>query len=171
MRMLLGVALMVATSTAGLATDKCLQGSSQLGDQRALATVRTSFDSACPCASFTGAPGLDKHAYRTCAKGVVDAAVANATLRSPCKGTAGRMYKKATCGTVGMAACARLKPTSHEPHTCAVKAPSHCQSSTRYAETACAGETYCSDVVDGTASTCHDTQAFGPYVPGVRVIT
>src|SRR6185369_2678714 len=35
----------------------------------------------------------------------------------------------------------------------------------------CAGATYCSDVVDRTASTCVDTQGFGPYVPGVRVIT
>ncbi len=164
--------LMVLGVPAGAwAASDCLLGANLLGDQRALASVRAATEAACPCASYPGAPGLDRGAYRACARVVVDGALAATTLRSSCGSIAKRTYKRATCGVPTQVACARFKPGASAPHSCRVKKPASCVSKPAFTERVCGGETHCADVIDRTASTCVATHETGPYTPGVRVVT
>src|SRR5262249_54311276 len=139
---------------AVFADDACLTGSSLLGDQRTLAAVHDGTESACPCASFTGTPGLDRKAYRICARTVVDAALNGGTLRAPCKRTAATTYKGVACGVPGQAPCGRFKPGAGTPLSCRIKPPAKCHGSAAYAEHSCGAQTHCADVIDWTASTC-----------------
>src|SRR5262245_30761810 len=103
--------------TAGPTDARCLTGFWLLGDQRALVAWRTAVETACPCAGYNGAPGLDRQAYRRCALGVLRATVASGGLRSACGNTARRIYRGATCGT-DRVACGQLKPSSRSPVRC-----------------------------------------------------
>jgi predicted dienelactone hydrolase len=165
---LVTVALALSWSPAR-ATDKCLTGASTLADQRALVTLRTATETACPCANFTGAPGLTASAYQKCARTVLNNAVTAGDLRKECKQTATKINKGAVCGTTKVA-CGRFAPKAKTPLSCRVKKASSCKDAKKYEENACSAETHCADVVDWTASTCVDVRSNGPFAAGVRVV-
>jgi len=167
----LALALLWVAGGRAAAQDACLTGASTLGDQRQLAALRQSIETACPCASFTGAPGANRGAYRSCAKARLEAALAGSTLRTECKRTGERLYKLATCGTDKIA-CGRFRESStQEPVSCRIHKITRCADRARYEENACSDETHCADVVDWTAGTCIDPRAKGPFETGARHIT
>ncbi len=167
--MLAGLALL-ALASAARAQDDCLSGSSTLTDQRALATWRSAVEASCACASYTGGPGLDRRAYRRCAKGVLDTSLANAALRTECRKTARAIYRGATCGTDRIA-CGQFKPASRKPVRCRVLGAGKCISKPSIEKHACSAQTQCADVVDWTAGTCEDVRAPGPFAAGYTIIT
>ncbi|HVO28060.1 MAG TPA: hypothetical protein VMW56_31020 [Candidatus Margulisiibacteriota bacterium] len=162
------VALVVALSPAR-AADKCLTGASTLGDQRALASLRSATEAACPCASFTGAPGFAASAYQRCARTALINALAAGDLRAQCKQTATTINKGAVCGSQKVA-CGRFTPKAKTPLSCRLKKLSSCTDAKKYEENACTAQTHCADVVDWTASTCVDVRENGDFAAGVRVV-
>ncbi len=166
------VAVVVGTFAlpAGAAQDKCLTGASTLSDQRAIASLRTATETACPCASFTGAPGATAGAYQKCARTVLNNAVKAGDLRQQCKTTASTINKGATCGSTKVT-CGRYTPKAKAPLSCRLKSTASCKDAKSFEENACTAQTHCADVVDWTASTCTDVRADGSFVAGVRVIT
>lgn len=147
------------------AQDACLTGSSTLADQRSLAALRASLESACPCASFTR-----RTAYQRCARGAIKAALDAGQLRPECEAQARLLRRGATCGSTKVA-CGRFSPGAESPLTCAVKPASRCSDRRRYEENVCTGQSYCADVVDWTATTCTDVRVRYPFEAGVRVLT
>lgn len=147
------------------ADDACLTGTSTLGDQRAIATLRTDIDTVCPCATASSRSG-----YRRCGKILIGSSVVGFTLRAACEATAKKIVKGATCGTT-RATCGRVQPAAATPVSCRVKTAAACTDRPKYDQTSCAAETHCADVVDWTAGTCSDVRARGPYEAGVRTIT
>jgi dienelactone hydrolase len=163
---------LLLTAGAAAAQDRCLTGASTVDDQRDLAALRVALDAACPGASFDGAPGNDRSAYRRCAREARDAALASGGLRKQCRMVATRGYFDTTCGTMGKVACGRVTPGARKrPVTCAVKPADRCASRARFTETPCTAETHCSDVVDWTAGTCVDVRDRLPFQAGVRNVT
>jgi dienelactone hydrolase len=153
------------------ADEACLTGGSTLGDQRDLASLAAAIETACPCASFTGGPGLDRKAYRRCAKEERDLAAAGGHLRAKCRSAATRDYSEATCGTA-LVACGRVTPSSAKrPLGCKVEAATKCADGKKSEANVCGNETHCSDVLDFTASTCVDMRDNGPFGVGAMVIT
>ena len=114
---ILAIALAFAATAA--AQDDCLTGDSTLGDQRALAALRTSTEANCPCASFIGARG--RRDYRRCARLETNAAIDAATLRRECLRTARAIYKGAVCGT-NRVTCGGIK-TADGSLRCRLAAP------------------------------------------------
>src|SRR5512144_2210302 len=167
-RVLALLAVLTALSPAA-AQDKCLTGASTLSDQRALVSVRTATETACPCASFTGAAGSTARAYQKCAGTVLNDAVTAGDLRKECKKTAKSINKGAVCGSTKVA-CGRFTPKAKTPLSCRLKKASSCKDGKKYEENACTEQTHCADVVDWTASTCVDVRANGSFAPGVRVV-
>ncbi len=149
----------------GRADDACLTGASMLGDQRGMATARANLETTCPCAA-----AKSRSTFRRCGKGVLAAAVGDATLRAACEKTAKRTIKTASCGTQQVP-CGRVQPAADVVASCKVRRASTCTDRTRFEQTACSDATYCADVVDWTAGTCSDVRAPGPYGVGARVIT
>jgi len=168
LRVLALLGVLTALSPA-VAQDKCLTGASTLSDQRALVSLRTATETACPCASFTGAPGLTARTYQKCAGTVLNNAVKAGDLRKECKKTASSINKGAVCGTTKVA-CGRFTPKAKTPLSCRVKTLASCKDAKKYEENGCAAQTHCADVVDWTASTCVDVRADGPFAAGVRVV-
>ncbi len=163
---LVGV-LAIAHVAAG--QDDCLTGASGLGDQRALAALRTAIDTTCPCASYTAPIG--RRDFRRCAKMVVKNALDTAALRGECRRQGRDLYGLATCGT-DRVACGRYDVSSFAAR-CRIAAPSggnQCASTAARIETACNAETFCSEVIDWTAATCLDPRQPGPYGVGLRTI-
>ncbi|HXJ35536.1 MAG TPA: hypothetical protein VMS22_15995 [Candidatus Eisenbacteria bacterium] len=147
------------------ADDGCLAGASTLADQRAMATLRASLETSCPCAA-----AKSRGTFRRCGKGVLAAAVGDATLRSACEKTAKRVIKTASCGTQQVP-CGRVQPAAGVVASCKVRRAAACTDRARFDQTACSDATYCADVVDWSAGTCSDVRVPGPYGVGVRVIT
>jgi len=166
---LLALALCAATTAprdAAAGATGCRAAGYELRDRTALATVREAIDDACPCAGFSGTPGNDRSAYRRCARQVRDAALAAGTLRRECRMAATRAYSDTTCGTTGRVACGRVTPAARaRPATCRIAFAESCRSGGAYTETACSGETHCSDVIEETGGTCVATQR-SAYAPG-----
>jgi len=149
--------------------DDCLTGDS-LADQRALAALRATTETACPCASFDGTPGARRGDYRRCAKDALDDALTAGALRAECRRTAQLVLKGARCGS-DRVACGRVLATpSDAPLSCRVKKAPGCHDRSAFAETACTAETHCADVLEWTAATCLDPRHDGPYGVGVRTI-
>jgi hypothetical protein len=73
-----------------------------IGDDAAVAATRAQVEAQCPCAAAT-----NHGAYVKCAKGVINAAVANDTLPTQCKGEVRRCAAKSTCGRPGAVTCCR----------------------------------------------------------------
>ena len=165
---LISAAVTLAVSTAA-AEDNCLTGSSTLADQRAFADLRSATDAACPCASFTGAPGATASVYQKCARTALNNALTAGDLRKECKKTATAVNKGAVCGTTKVA-CGRFTPQAKTPLSCRVKTASSCKDAKKFEENICALQTHCADVVDWTASTCVDVRANGSFAAGVRVV-
>jgi predicted dienelactone hydrolase len=153
---------LVLIAAPTLAQDACLTGASTLGDQRAIAALRADTETACPCAGAANRP-----AYQRCAQGVIDAAIANATLRLECERVARDIRRGASCGTA-KTTCGRFRPGDDDPVSCRVRKASRCNDHPSYEQTACAAETHCADVVDWTAGTCVDPRVKGPYEAGVH---
>ncbi|MBM4267122.1 MAG: hypothetical protein FJ144_11005 [Deltaproteobacteria bacterium] len=152
------VSLLVLGLSPTNAAAQCLEGTAVLGDQRDLAEVADAIESACPCASAASRSG-----HRSCAKGVVEAALAGGDLRSDCKKIATKAYKDATCGS-DLIACGRYKATSaKKPLGCKITSSAGCRDTAKVESTVCAEETHCSDVVSATAATCFDPNEPGPY--------
>jgi len=169
---LLALAMGLLLADPAGALERCLTGGSSLADQRALAALRAEIDAACPCASFTGAPGAKRGDYRRCARTVRDQAIKGGGLRLECRASATRGYVDTTCGTVGNVACGRVTPASKSrPVGCAIKRADRCKDGAKFTATACAGMTHCSDVIDWTAGTCVDVRQRSPFEAGVRTIT
>jgi predicted dienelactone hydrolase len=159
------VGLLVLTAAAGAsAQDACLGGAATLGDQRAIATLRTDVEAACPCAAATS-----RGSFRRCARDVLDAALDGGTLRAECKKTGKSIVAGAACGSTRVP-CGRVKDTASVPVSCKVKRDTACTDTARIEATACDALAYCSDVVEFTAATCSDVRARGPFGAGVRQI-
>jgi dienelactone hydrolase len=159
------LALVLVAPTLVRADDACLTGDSTLGDQRAIAALRASVESVCPCATAS-----TRGTYKRCTKNVLGSIVVAGDLRGACELTAKRLFKNASCGTT-KTPCGRVKPTSAVPVTCKVKRGSACADRPAYAQTGCDAQDFCADVVDWTAGTCSDVRARGPFEAGVRTIT
>jgi predicted dienelactone hydrolase len=151
-------------AAGALAQDACLTGVSTLGDQRALATLRTDIDTACPCAS-----AASRGSFRRCAKGVLAAAVDGSALRAECKKTGKGIVMGATCGSTRVP-CGRIRDTAGVPVSCKVRRNAACTDTPRVDTTPCDALSYCADVVEWTAGTCSDVRARGPFGTGVRQI-
>jgi predicted dienelactone hydrolase len=169
MRLLVSAILVVVLPLAVAAQDKCLTGVSTLTDQRALVSLRSATEAACPCASFTGGPGATAGAYQRCARTVLTNAVQSGDLRKECKKTANAINRGAVCGSTKVA-CGRYSPKSKTPLSCRLKSASSCKDAKTFEQNTCTAQTYCADVVDWTASTCVDARAGGAFAAGVRVI-
>ncbi len=169
-RLIIATVCGVLLASAATAQDACLTGASTLSDQRALASLRAATETACPCSSFTGAPGSTASVYQRCARTVLTSTINAGDLSKECKKTATSITKGAVCSTTKVA-CGRYAPKSKTPLSCALKTASSCKSTKSYTQNACIEQTHCSDVVDWTASTCVDARTNGDFAPGVRVIT
>lgn len=161
----LGLFLLLSLAASAPADDACLTGASTLDDQRALATLRSTTESTCPCAS-----AASRGTWQRCARDVLDGAVGSGDVRAECRSVANATNRGAVCGS-SKVACGRFDAASSEPRTCRPKRASACHDRTRFEETPCSGETHCADVVDWTASTCVDARENGPYTPGARSMT
>ena len=152
-------------ATTAHAQDACLTGDSTLGDQRAMATLRASTDSGCPCDGATS-----RGSWRRCAKALLKSTLGGGTLRAECEKTEKLIIKNASCGT-HRSPCGRVQPNGKTPISCRVKGSGGCTDKTKYDQTACTDQDFCSDVVDWTAGTCSDVRARGPFEAGARLIT
>jgi predicted dienelactone hydrolase len=161
--LLLATAVCVLLVGAAHAAAPCLTGPSTLGDQRALAALRTTTEATCPCASTTR-----RRAWRRCARGAVEVAVANGALRAECRRTARRIAEGASCGTAKVP-CGRVRERD-QTTDCRLARPAVCRDTRRSTRTACSAETHCADVVDWTAGTCLDPRRLGPFAPGFRTV-
>jgi predicted dienelactone hydrolase len=164
MRMLPFAILLLVSTTAALGADTCRTGDATVGDQRALRSVRDTTEATCPCATAT-----NRGAWRKCAKGVLNAALASSTLRLECRKTGVADLKTATCGTDRLA-CGRVKGSGKTPVGCAVTPAAKCTDRARVAQTPCTAQTHCSDVVEWTAGTCDDPRADGPGHAGMMIV-
>lgn len=167
------VVLVLAAALLGGAAaaqdEPCLTGAARLTDARDLGRLREAIEAACPCAAFTGAPGLNRRAYRRCAAAARDAALTAGGLRAACSASATRDYRDTTCGAPGQVACGRVAPRSRRPVSCRIKAAARCIDRSRFSEQACLAETHCADVVTETAGTCV-RQPLDAYAPGWSTI-
>ncbi|HWP64904.1 MAG TPA: hypothetical protein VNO26_03205 [Candidatus Limnocylindria bacterium] len=158
-------ALTLAAPTSVRAADACLTGASTLGDQRAIRALRTSLDATCPCDGFTS-----RRSYRQCGTGVIEAALAGATLRPECRRTAKRLLKGSTCGSPDRVTCGRIRETARTPVSCKVRREAACTDTAAVEQTPCAAQDFCADVVEWTAGTCSDVRVRGPFEAGVTHI-
>jgi hypothetical protein len=122
------------------------------GDPAAIAAARAAIEAQCPCAGATS-----RGDYVRCAKGVVNAAVADGTLPRNCAGTVKRCASKSTCGRPTYVTCCRT--TASGKTKCSVKkdaskcrAPSGGQSCT-------SGFTSCCDACAASGCVPTDTPA------------
>lgn len=160
---------MGAFAGVAVAQDACLTGDSLLGDQRALAALRTAIDASCPCASFSGA--LGRVHYDRCARAAIDSALQADTLRPECLARARAFYQRAVCGT-NRVACGSYPLTDYVA-SCRLAAPTGhnaCAGRVEVIANPCTEQTRCTDVVDSTAGTCIDPRQLGPYGVGVRTV-
>ena len=164
MRLPLVAALFITAfaTTLQAAPPPCLEGDTLVA-RRALATLRATIDAGCPCEQ-------PRRAYQRCAKGAIASALEAAALPVACRKMAKQQVKTSSCGLKSKAPCGRVH-TSDGRVACALSSPQRCRDGRRWSETACTTETYCSDVVDWAAGTCHDVRGLGPYAPGVMVRT
>jgi predicted dienelactone hydrolase len=160
-----GLVLVLPLAGVTLADDACLTGASTLGDQRALASLRTATESSCPCAS-----AASRGAWQRCARAVLNGAVEAGDLRAACRSTANHIDRGAVCGS-SKVACGRYHADASAPRTCRPKRATACHDRTRFEETPCSAETHCADVLDWTAATCVDARENGPFTPGARTLT
>jgi predicted dienelactone hydrolase len=163
------LAITLALAAAAVAEDACLTGDSTLGDQRAIAALRTATETNCPCASYAGARG--RRDFRRCSWQQIDAAIEAATLRRECLRTARLLYRGAVCGT-NRVACGGVE-VSNGSVRCRLASASgrnQCDGSPRIVESACSEQTHCADVIDWTAGTCVDPRVRGPYGVGARQV-
>jgi predicted dienelactone hydrolase len=151
------------SSRAATAANTCLQAPFSLDDQRALAALRTSTETACPCDA-----AATRGAYQRCARGAIDDAVGTGALRPGCRTTARRIARGAACGS-DLVPCGKVRQTDLD-YSCTLSRASSCAGGTKVTRTACAAETHCADVVDWSAGTCHDVRDLGPFAPGHRQV-
>jgi polyvinyl alcohol dehydrogenase (cytochrome) len=132
----------------GSLDDDCLAGGSAGQDRRDLEAIRATMEASCPCAAFDGA----RPAYRTCARGVVRAALAGGTLRRACK----RLLQRSTCGRPGTVVCCERVRASGAS-SCRTTLAGHCDDSRRVERIPVPGATHCADVDCALASTTTTT--------------
>src|SRR5204862_4284662 len=130
-RLLLAASVLVVTVAGARAQDACLTGESTLGDQRAIATLRTSTESVCPCDT---APS--RGSWRRCAKTLLESSLVAGTLRAECEKPQKAAIKNAACGT-NRVPCGRVQPDGKTPISCRVRSASACTDKSKYDETAC----------------------------------
>ncbi len=152
---------------SGAATT-CREGDDQLSDQRALDTLRATAESACPCASYTGGPGLNRNAYLKCIRPVLRTARDTGALPDDCARTGKQALRLASCGS-SKATCGEVR--SDAPAGCRLRSESRCRDRGRVDATSCADEPFCADVVEWSEGTCLDPRALGPFTPGMRMVT
>ncbi len=160
-RLAFAASLLLAPVASGATT--CLTASFALDDQRALAGLRATTETACPCDAFTR-----RGDYQRCARGVLGAAVQSATLRPDCLRTARHVVKGASCGS-DKVPCGRVQ-LRDQVAGCRLSRVAACAGGGKTAKTACTAETHCADVVDWSAGTCFDVREPGPFAPGFRAI-
>jgi hypothetical protein len=125
------LALLLLTAAGAHAQDACLTGASTLGDQRALATLRTDTDGVCPCET-----AASRGSWRRCARTLLKSTVAGTTLRAECEKTAKGVIKGATCGST-RDTCGRVQPDGKTVISCRVKKAPSCTDKAKYGQTAC----------------------------------
>ena len=158
---------MLASAAMAAAQDICLTGASELGDRRALTTLRAAIDAACPCPPAGVATA--RRQYARCVRMQIRAALEADTLRGECVRTALDVYRGATCGT-NRVPCGSPPAAAGEAATCRRAAPSGRNACNAAGENACSVLTHCNDVIDATVGTCIDPRQFGPYGVGVRTL-
>ncbi len=155
------VFLALLSSRTATAANTCLQEPFSLGDQRALAALRTATETTCPCDA-----AATRGSYQRCARGAIDDAVGTGVLRPGCRTTARRIARGASCGS-DLVPCGKVRRTDLD-YSCTLSRASSCAGGTKVTRTACGVETHCADVVDWSAGTCHDVRDRGPFAPGFR---
>lgn len=154
--------LMLLASEAHGATT-CLTDPFTLEDQRALAAVRAATEATCPCDAARAS------GHRRCARAVLDAALADGSLRSDCSRTARKVLRGSSCGT-DLTPCGSVRERDGAA-ACRLRPAERCTSSAASTRSACSDETHCTDVVEWSAGTCLDPRAAGPFAPGHRIVT
>src|SRR5262249_6449783 len=86
----LGTLLLSASTRA---QNTCFTGDSTLEDQRALAALADSTETACPCADAASGK-----TYQRCAKNVLSHLLVDGTLRPECEKTAKAIVRGTSCG-------------------------------------------------------------------------
>jgi dienelactone hydrolase len=166
MRRLLALLFLATALAPGVhaAAPPCLDLTTDTLDvRRALASVRDAIDTGCPC---DGA----RKAFQRCAKEAITTALADGSLPAACAKTVKQAAKTSSCGLASKVPCGRIA-TSDGAASCGLASEKRCKDTRKADATACTAETWCSDVTDWTAGTCHDVREYGPYAPGVRVQT
>lgn len=148
----LGVALL-AVAPARAASTACLGDAPiALGDAQAIRNVRAWIDAVCPCADYDGSAGLDRRAYKRCAKSLVKTFVAGGSLRAECGGKVKRLTFKSTCGypRSRSAAVCTHEALATGAVTCSIALPGAACRDTAGVDdaTRCAGYTHCIDAAD-----------------------
>lgn len=147
------IAVLVLPAATWAAALTCLTGTdpSVAGDVGQIAALVTSIESTCTCASFDGSAGKTHSKYTSCAKGVVEAAVAASQLRKQCQAYLNKSYGTSTCGqpaSKGVVPCIK-KMTASGKITCAIAPAAKCVGKEgKFDQTPCTQATTCLDAAD-----------------------
>lgn len=170
LRLAVGIAALFAAGAPGAsAQDACLEGAAALGDERALAALRTATEASCPCDSFVSGPPRGRRRYQHCARLLIKQALVDGALRRECQSKAKNVSSRSTCGTSRIA-CGRVESDDPVSVDCRIAPAARCADRGATDATACAAQTHCADVVDWTAGTCTDVRQRGPYEVGARAV-
>jgi len=141
--------VLIATTAALGAPDRCLSGASATLDRAQIQSVREAVESACPCATASS-----RGAYTRCARTAVKAAIDGNALRAQCRATVNGIDNKATCGLPAAPArvpCLKQGSGVEPKLSCAIKQESACVDSPSGSvlRVGCGGYAHCIDAGDG----------------------
>lgn len=155
------IAVLVSFATTlptlpALAAGDCLGSDpAAAADAAQLRAAREAIDAACPCASFSGAPGRSRGNYVSCAKAVLKAALAGGQLRKQCRTLATYGVTRSTCGYgTAKPKVACIKTSRAGKVSCSVTATTACQGA---GKVSCPAYENCLDAAD----TNHDLRVGG----------
>lgn len=152
-RGILACLLLLAAQPAAAATLTCLTGTAArvANDPAAIRATRDAIDADCPCAKFDGTDGKTRHAYRRCARTVIDMLIGTGILRKQCRGRMRRTTSKSTCGlpaSAGATVCLR-EDLATGSLSCSIQSASSCRGTSGVdRETRCTSATRCLDAAD-----------------------
>jgi dienelactone hydrolase len=161
MRLVAGTCAILALLGGSAGAQPCLDLATSHTDGRMLGALRSDVEAACGC---TAAPS--RRAYRSCAKGVLSAALAAGDVRAECRRVAKRLVLRTTCGTT-KSTCGLVRASTLAQRGCTVRPAARCRSHRNTIASTCQA-THCADVAQWTAGTCLDPRAPGPFVLGFR---
>jgi predicted dienelactone hydrolase len=153
-------------SASARAQNTCFTGDSTLADQRALAALADSTETACPCEDAASGK-----TYQRCAKNVLSHLLVDGTLRPECEKTAKAIVRGTSCGANTVPCGIVPVGARNDTPGCKLARRKSCKNVRRARRTACTDEISCDDVVTWTAGTCFDPRDEGRYTPGVKVMS